>query len=125
LRRPEVSWADLCDLGFQGQDANPLVQEQVEIQIKYEGYIKRDMELLEGVRKNELLKIPADLNFDEVPGLSTEIRGRLVVTRPETIGQASRLAGVTPAAVANVLIYMKMQASARARSGQQSSNVTN
>jgi tRNA uridine 5-carboxymethylaminomethyl modification enzyme len=109
LRRAEVGWKDLCDLGFGGESADPVVQEQLEIQTKYEGYIKRDLELLEGVRKNENLKIPQALNFDEIPGLSTEIRGRLVQTRPETIGQASRLAGITPAAVANILIFMKMR----------------
>jgi tRNA uridine 5-carboxymethylaminomethyl modification enzyme len=114
LRRPEVGWADLCALGFAGTEADEVVREQVEIQVKYEGYIKRDMELLDGVRKNELLKIPTTLNFDEIPGLSVEIRGRLRQSRPETIGQASRMAGVTPAAVANLMIYLKMQES-RAR----------
>jgi tRNA uridine 5-carboxymethylaminomethyl modification enzyme len=109
LRRPEASWSDLCELGFPGVEADETVREQVEIQIKYEGYIKRDLELLEGVRKNELLKIPGSIDFDQIPGLSSEIRSRLKTTRPETIGQASRLAGVTPAAVANLMIYLKMQ----------------
>lgn len=108
LRRPEISWNELCDLGFPGTEVNEGVREQVEIQTKYEGYIKRDMELMEGFRKNENLRIPFDLDFDVIPGLSSEIRGRLKLTRPETIGQASRLAGVTPAAVANLLIYLKM-----------------
>jgi tRNA uridine 5-carboxymethylaminomethyl modification enzyme len=109
LRRPEMNWASLCELGFAGGSAEESVSEQVEIQVKYKGYIERDMEVLEGVRKNEALSIPLDMNFDAVPGLSTEIRGRLKLTRPETIGQASRLAGVTPAAVANLMIYLKMQ----------------
>jgi tRNA uridine 5-carboxymethylaminomethyl modification enzyme len=109
LRRPEVGWTDLCALGFEGSDADEVVREQVEIQIKYDGYIKRDLELLEGVRKNELLKIPSAVNFEEVPGLSSEIRIRLKQARPETIGQASRMTGVTPAAVASLMIYLKMQ----------------
>ena len=109
LRRPEVRWQELCELGFAGQAADPLVQEQLEIQIKYEGYIKRDLSLLEGLRKSEKTKIPLELNFDLVPGLSNEIKGRLKQTRPETIGQASRMLGVTPAAVANLMIYMKVQ----------------
>jgi tRNA uridine 5-carboxymethylaminomethyl modification enzyme len=108
LRRPEISWEKLCLLGFDGAEAPPDVAEQVEIQVKYEGYIKRDLELLEGVRKNELLRIPELLNFDQVPGLSNEIKGKLNITRPETVGQASRLSGVTPAAVANLVIYLKM-----------------
>lgn len=111
LRRPEVNWADLCDLGFAGEGADEVVREQIEIQTKYEGYIKRDLELLEGVRKSERVKIPAALDFEEIPGLSTEVRGRLKHARPETIGQASRMAGVTPAAVASLMIYLKMQSS--------------
>jgi tRNA uridine 5-carboxymethylaminomethyl modification enzyme len=109
LRRPEVEWKGLCELGYPGNEIDPEVQEQVEIQVKYEGYIRRDMEVLEGVRKNEMLRVPLDLDFDQVPGLSTEIRGRLRVTRPETIGQASRMPGVTPAAIANLMIYLKMR----------------
>jgi tRNA uridine 5-carboxymethylaminomethyl modification enzyme len=115
LRRPEVNWLGLCDLGFPGHEAPPEVREQVEIQVKYRGYIERDLEVLEGVRKNEFLAIPLDLDFSQVPGLSTEIRGRLQLTRPETIGQASRLAGVTPAAVANLMIYLKMRGAAAVR----------
>jgi tRNA uridine 5-carboxymethylaminomethyl modification enzyme len=109
LKRPEVNWADLCELGFQGESADEVIREQIEIQTKYEGYIKRDLELLEGVRKSERVRIPASLDFETIPGLSTEIRGRLKKVRPETIGQASRMAGVTPAAVASLVIYLKMQ----------------
>lgn len=116
LRRPEVKWDDLCDLGLEGRDLPEDVQEQVEIQVKYDGYIKRDIEILEGVLKNEALAIPLAMNFDEVPGLSNEIRARLKLTRPETIGQASRMMGVTPAAVANLMIYLKMN-SARTSKG--------
>lgn len=116
LRRPEVNWAVLCELGFTGTEAAPEVQEQVEIQVKYEGYIRRDMDILEGIRKNEVLTIPKTVDFDSVPGLSNEIKGRLKRTRPETIGQASRMVGMTPAAVANILIFLKMQG-AREQSG--------
>jgi tRNA uridine 5-carboxymethylaminomethyl modification enzyme len=107
LRRTEVGWQELCDLGFPGEECDEVIREQIEIQTKYEGYIKRDLELLEGVRRSELLKLPAALNFDDVPGLSSEIRGRLKQSRPETIGQASRMAGVTPAAVASLMIFLK------------------
>jgi tRNA uridine 5-carboxymethylaminomethyl modification enzyme len=110
LRRPEVNWSGLCELGFQGHDVPSDVQEQVEIQIKYEGYIRRDLELLEGVRKSESIRIPSGLDFNIIAGLSNEIKNRLNVTRPETIGQASRMMGMTPAAVANLLIFLKMQA---------------
>ncbi|MCM2323143.1 MAG: tRNA uridine-5-carboxymethylaminomethyl(34) synthesis enzyme MnmG, partial [Oligoflexia bacterium] len=109
LRRPEMDWGRLCELGFGGSSVQEDVQEQLEIQVKYEGYIRRDLDLLEGMRKNEELRIPEGLNFDQVPGLSNEIRGRLKASRPDTIGQASRLVGVTPAAVANLMIFLKMQ----------------
>jgi tRNA uridine 5-carboxymethylaminomethyl modification enzyme len=111
LRRPEIGWAELCELGFAGTEAPADVWEQVEIQTKYEGYIRRDLELLAGMRKNEGLQIPKATDFDAIPGLSTEIRARLREVRPETIGQASRLQGVTPAVVANLMIFLKMQGS--------------
>ncbi len=109
LRRPEVTWKEICELGFDGESASAEVREQVEIQVKYEGYIRRDMDLLEGVRKNERLRIPPGLNYDLVPGLSNEVKARLALVKPETLGQASRLQGLTPAAVANLLIFIKMQ----------------
>lgn len=108
LRRPEISWNQLCDLGFEGTGYEESVREQLEIQIKYEGYIRRDMETLEGVRKSEYTSIPANLDFEVIPGLSSEVRSRLKNIRPETLGQASRLQGITPAAVATLMIYLKM-----------------
>jgi tRNA uridine 5-carboxymethylaminomethyl modification enzyme len=109
LRRPEVDWDVLCAAGLPAQSVEASVQEQLEIQVKYEGYIRRDLELLEGVRKSEESRIPVGLDFDQVPGLSTEIRDRLKGARPETLGQVSRMPGVTPAAVATLLIHLKMQ----------------
>jgi tRNA uridine 5-carboxymethylaminomethyl modification enzyme len=109
LKRPEITWNELCELGLEGKDVDLDIREQVEIQVKYAGYIQRDLDLLEGVRKNETLRIPTSLLFDQVPGLSSEIQGRFKQTRPETIGQAARMPGITPAAVANLMIYLKMQ----------------
>ncbi len=108
LRRPEIRWADLCELGFPGQDADPEVSEQLEVQIKYAGYIERDLQLVEAVKKHEQIRIPLDFDFAQVAGLSHEIRQRLLLTRPETLGQASRMQGVTPAAAANLMIFFKM-----------------
>jgi tRNA uridine 5-carboxymethylaminomethyl modification enzyme len=113
LRRPELTWSDLEALGFAGTGYLPEVREQLEIQTKYAGYIQRDLELLEGVRENEGLALPEDLDYARVPGLSAEILGRLRTARPETIGQAARLPGVTPAAVANLLIFLRLEARAR------------
>ncbi len=113
LRRPEVKIELLSEVPTETKldlkDLSPEVVEQVEIQVKYAGYIQRDLELLESVKKNEELRIPLHLDYALVPGLSTEIRNALTETRPETIGQVSRLMGVTPAAVANLHIYLKMQ----------------
>ncbi|MBC7692993.1 MAG: tRNA uridine-5-carboxymethylaminomethyl(34) synthesis enzyme MnmG [Methylotenera sp.] len=112
LRRPELTFDSLVELGLAlGETVSADVREQVEIQVKYEGYIKRDLEVLEGVRKNEFLAIPLQLDFADVPGLSTEVRSRLARVRPETIGQATRLQGVTPAAVAAIMIFLKMKSS--------------
>jgi tRNA uridine 5-carboxymethylaminomethyl modification enzyme len=109
LRRPEVNWDVLGRLGLERPEAPEDALEQVEIQVKYEGYIRRDMEVLEGLRRNDGMRIPLGLDFDQVPGLSTEVRGRLAQTRPETLGQASRMPGLTPAAVASLMIFVKMK----------------
>jgi tRNA uridine 5-carboxymethylaminomethyl modification enzyme len=111
LKRPEFHMEDIVQLktvlGAEQESIPADISEQIEIQVKYDGYIKRDLELLESVKKNEEYLIPLDLPYDQVPGLSTEIRNRLKETRPETIGQAGRMMGVTPAAVASLVIYLK------------------
>jgi tRNA uridine 5-carboxymethylaminomethyl modification enzyme len=109
LRRPQVSWSELYLLGFPKKNPSIEINEQIEVQIKYEGYIKRDLDLLQGVRKNEKDFIPLSLDYASIPGLSNEAISRLKTIRPETIGQASRLSGVTPAAIANLVIYLKMK----------------
>ena len=110
LRRPEVRWADLDGMGIlEGAGGvDPVVAEQIEIQTKYAGYIQRDLDLMAGVRLSEETRLPLDLNYGVVPGLSNEVRAKLSETRPETLGQAGRLSGVTPAAVANLMIYLKV-----------------
>ncbi len=110
LRRPEISWPELSELGLSTDGLSPSALEQVEIQIKYAGYIRRDQDLVDSMRRNEGRAIPHALDYAVVPGLSTEIRHRLQEVRPETLGQASRVFGVTPAAVANLLIYLSMEA---------------
>ncbi|MGK5087238.1 tRNA uridine-5-carboxymethylaminomethyl(34) synthesis enzyme MnmG [Bdellovibrionota bacterium FG-2] len=109
LRRPEVRWSELCQLGFLGDVFGARASEQAEIEVKYEGYIQRDLDLLSGVRKSEAVMIPLGLDFDSIPGLSSEIRSRLKEFRPETLGQMGRLQGITPAAVANLMIHLRMQ----------------
>ncbi len=107
LRRPEVNFEVLAALGLVLSAADADVFEQVEIQVKYGGYIEKDLQLLEGVRGAEGLRIPQNFDYTTVAGLSNEIRGRLKETRPENLGQASRIQGVTPAAIANLMIFLK------------------
>jgi tRNA uridine 5-carboxymethylaminomethyl modification enzyme len=107
LRRPETRWEDLCGLGVECHDVSEEAAAQAEIQVKYEGYIRRDEEVLEAVRKSEAIRLPLDLDYAEVPGLSAEVRARLAQQRPETLGQAARAFGITPAAVASVMLYVK------------------
>ncbi|MCM0604794.1 MAG: tRNA uridine-5-carboxymethylaminomethyl(34) synthesis enzyme MnmG [Xanthomonadaceae bacterium] len=109
LKRPDIDWNILTELGFDGSQASDEIKEQIEIELKYEGYIHRDLQMLEGVRKSERTEIPNGLKFEDIPGISNEIRLKLNQTRPETLGQASRISGVTPAAVANLMIYIRNQ----------------
>jgi len=106
LRRPELNYADIADL--KGQPvADPQVGEQVEIQAKYAGYIDRQTEEIERLRQSENTKLPDNFNFAAVESLSNEIKQKLLAAKPETLGQASRVPGVTPAAISLLLIYLK------------------
>ena len=114
LRRPNVSYASLMTLkGADGQElAGPgvvddAVREQVEIQVKYAGYIDRQAREVERHDHYENLKLPTELDYMEVRGLSIEVRQKLNKHRPETLGQASRISGVTPAAISLLLVHLK------------------
>ena len=108
LRRPEVSYAGLMSLpGVGPGEADPQVAEQVEIQAKYAGYIERQRDEIERQRRHEELALPSDLDYGQVPGLSREVSETLNRRRPRTLGQASRIPGVTPAAVSLLLIHLK------------------
>lgn len=114
LRRPNVSYQSLMSLkGIDGQDlagpavAESAVREQVEIQLKYAGYIERQAKEVERHDHYENLKLPAEFDYMEVPALSIEVRQKLSKHRPETLGQASRISGVTPAAISLLLVHLK------------------
>ena len=108
IARPQASYASVTALPGVGSDIqDPAVQEQVEIQAKYAGYIDRQCDEIARTRNNEALRLPRDLDFAGVKGLSSEVREKLSRHRPETIGQAGRIPGVTPAAVSLLLIHMK------------------
>ncbi|SDI90783.1 tRNA uridine-5-carboxymethylaminomethyl(34) synthesis enzyme MnmG [Billgrantia gudaonensis] len=106
LKRPELGYADVATLA--GEPASdPIVAEQVQIQTKYQGYIDRQQDEIDKLKRHEATPLPADLDYDQVEGLSHEIRQKLGEARPETLAQAARIAGVTPAAVSILLIHLK------------------
>ena len=108
IARPQASYASVTALPGVGIGSEePAVQEQVEIQAKYAGYIDRQRDEIQRARNNEALRLPQDLDFTRVKGLSSEVREKLSRHRPETIGQAGRIPGVTPAAVSLLLVHMK------------------
>jgi len=107
LRRPGVTGAMLlaCDPELRG--ATPEAVEQAELTIKYEGYIRRQEEEAKNLKKYEEMRFPSAFPFKTVPGLSAEVRDKLVRVRPDSIGQAQRIPGVTPAAVALLLVVLR------------------
>ena len=106
LKRPELEYADLADLKGEGV-ADEFVAEQIEIEAKYSGYIDRQQEEIERMRAYENTLIPADFDFTQVEGLSNEVKQKLANAKPETLARASRISGVTPAAISQLMMYMK------------------
>lgn len=106
LKRPEVTYG-MIERMTEEQDLHPEVKEQVEIQIKYEGYIKKSNEQVAKMLKMEDKKIPVDLDYDAVPSIAYEAREKLKKIRPISIGQASRIAGVNPADISILLVYIE------------------
>jgi len=126
LRRPDVDYAGL--MALQGgayapdaslSEADPVlrqqIEEQIEIAIKYQGYIERQAGEIERHGANENTRLPADLDYADVRGLSFEARQKLTQTRPETIGQASRMSGMTPAAISLLMVHLKKNLGRRAQ----------
>ncbi|HEY2036233.1 MAG TPA: hypothetical protein VGG96_04410, partial [Steroidobacteraceae bacterium] len=123
LRRPEVSYDALLDVVGRADwliappddRVPPQVRLEVEARAKYAGYIERQREEIDRQRRNEETKLPDDIDYDQVTGLSHEVRSRLAEYRPATIGQAGRVPGVTPAAVTLLLVHLKKRSLAAAR----------
>jgi tRNA uridine 5-carboxymethylaminomethyl modification enzyme len=107
IKRPELSYASFSELNMLPDDLSPEVIEQVDIQIKYDGYIKRQNLLVEKFRKLEKTKISQALDYDDIPGLSTETKEKLKEVRPVSLGQASRISGITPSAISILMVYLK------------------
>jgi tRNA uridine 5-carboxymethylaminomethyl modification enzyme len=108
LRRPGLGYAALMTLPGAGPAvADPRVVEQIEIQAKYAGYIERQKEEVARHGHYESLRLPADLDYRTVRGLSVEVQQKLTQHRPETLGQAARISGVTPAAISLLLVHLR------------------
>ena len=112
LRRPDVRYPQLISLEIGGQPQNlpeidDAVVEQLEISAKYQGYIDRQAEEVAKAATLETAELPADLDYATVPGLSNEVKQKLNLHKPQTIGQASRIQGITPAAISLLLIHLK------------------
>ncbi|OUT78043.1 MAG: tRNA uridine-5-carboxymethylaminomethyl(34) synthesis enzyme MnmG [Betaproteobacteria bacterium TMED22] len=108
LKRPEVNYGALMSLNGVGPGVEDhVVAEQVEIQSKYQGYISRQKEEVTKMASLEGIKIPKDFDYENVPGLSSEVKQKLTSNRPVTLGHASRISGITPAAVGILSVYLK------------------
>jgi tRNA uridine 5-carboxymethylaminomethyl modification enzyme len=109
LRRPEITYQNLLQLSqvSVGSPIDKAVQQQVEIQIKYAGYIERQQVEIARLQRYEAMQLPLDFDYTQVRGLSTEVQQKLLAQRPTTVGQASRLSGITPAAISLLLVYLK------------------
>jgi tRNA uridine 5-carboxymethylaminomethyl modification enzyme len=112
LRRPELSYENLLSLpttepAVSYEDIPEDVRQQVDIAAKYQGYIDRQQEEIERALGSEHTKIPEDMDYADVHGLSIEVQQKLAQHKPQTIGQAGRVSGVTPVAVSLLLVYLK------------------
>ncbi|MDN4502284.1 tRNA uridine-5-carboxymethylaminomethyl(34) synthesis enzyme MnmG [Alteromonadaceae bacterium BrNp21-10] len=110
IRRPEMTYQKLMEIESLGPAlGNPQAAEQVEIQIKYAGYIERQYDEIARTQRNENTLLPVDFDYSTISGLSNEVVSKLKDSRPETIGKASRISGITPAAISLLLVYLKKQ----------------
>lgn len=107
LRRPEINYGDIERIAPPPEKLDPEAAEQVEIQIKYAGYIEKEQENIERMRRLEERVIPEGFDYREIPGLSSEGREKLMQIRPRSVGQAARISGVSPADISILLVYLE------------------
>jgi tRNA uridine 5-carboxymethylaminomethyl modification enzyme len=109
LRRPDVTMTALRQADASVDAMSREVRDQLEIEIKYEGYIQRQVEQVERFKRSERIVIPPDLDYAAIEGLSTEVREKLQKVRPRSLGQAARIPAVTPAAIAILAVVLRRQ----------------
>lgn len=107
IRRPQVSYADTADFDPERSELPYTVKAQVEIRLKYEGYIKRQLKQVEEFTRMEERPLPENIDYDAIVGLRLEAREKLKKIRPANFGQASRISGVSPADISVLMIYME------------------
>ncbi|NVL91895.1 MAG: tRNA uridine-5-carboxymethylaminomethyl(34) synthesis enzyme MnmG [Desulfobacterales bacterium] len=113
LKRPELGYQDIAALDGHPKKVDEGIAHQVEIEIKYEGYIQRHLRDVEKFKNQEKIKIPPELAYAKVYGLSNELREKLASVKPVSLGQASRIPGITPAAISIIMIYLKKHEAGR------------
>ena len=107
MRRPEIDYADLTGIIGAGEGVDVSVAAQVEIQAKYSGYLERQQGEIDKAKRHQQTSIPNIIDYENVRGLSNEVQQKLSDHRPETIGQAGRIPGVTPAAISLLMVHLK------------------
>jgi len=107
LRRPEISWDRLAPFDPQRPALLAAEREQAEIQVKYEGFLKRQEEDVARFREIESIRIPAQFRYRGLPGLSREVQEKLAAGEPASLSQASRISGITPAAISILMVYLR------------------
>ena len=110
LRRPEIDYAGVIEIIGEGEGVTPSVAEQVEVQAKYSGYLNRQLDEIKKTKRHQQTRIPNVIDYAKVRGLSSEARQKLSDHRPETIGQAGRIPGITPAAISLLMVHLKKSA---------------
>ena len=109
LRRPKVTYDDLAPFDASRPELSPEIREEVEIQVKYAGYIQRQLRQVEQFQKEESRALPPDIDYQQITGLRLEARQKLAAIRPMNLGQASRVSGVSPADMAVLMIYLELR----------------
>jgi len=112
LKMPDISWNDLQTIWPELSDIEECIKEQIEIDALYDGYIARQQADIDALRRDEALKIPDSVDYAQIGGLSNEVQQKLNDVKPETLGAASRIPGVTPAAVIALLRHVKKRKAA-------------
>ena len=109
LKRPQITYEELVAVIGENPEVTPFIGSKVEVDVKYDGYVKRQMAQIEQTKKLEKTLIPEDIDYSEMKGLRMEAREKLIKIRPTNVGQASRISGVSPSDISSLLLELKMR----------------